>query len=171
MSSSHNVTMIFAGSDKANAHLRHAQQFGPFSIGDGGFGSPYFTHLIDRKFRGVSISALFPHIFHVVQSCSDKQVIWVHARWIVTFVQDAKTLWNRPSMENPRGSMCEDRFLSELFISGVKSFVAKLSSLAAAVFPAARLRYTNFSFKAIFETKLGYHLALRNRLLYHNIGA
>lgn len=50
-------------------------------------------------------SLLLRAIRHVVRLSTDKQVIGVATRWIVAFMADIQTIWNRPIGNNPSRSM------------------------------------------------------------------
>lgn len=34
------------------------------------------------------------HVLHIIGMRTDKEMFWIHARWIVAFMQYVKTFWN-----------------------------------------------------------------------------
>lgn len=45
------------------------------------------------------------HIGGVIGNCSKEQMCWIYAERIITFMQDALPLWNRPIVDQPRHAM------------------------------------------------------------------
>src|ERR1035437_1496936 len=50
----------------------------------------------------VAPAPLLVHILHIVGLCAEKQMPRVCARWVITFMEYEKSLWDRPLMYLPR---------------------------------------------------------------------
>lgn len=73
----------------------------------------YFGCFFIREFAhsvlfpaGTFLAALFLLIFIVLLNGSNKQVLRVHARWVVALVANAKMFWNHSKVDHPRNPVC-----------------------------------------------------------------
>lgn len=62
-------------------------------------------NLIVGDNTGVYVPTLRPHISHIVKLSAQKQMAWINAYGIVTFVTDKKSFWNRAYENLVRNSM------------------------------------------------------------------
>lgn len=71
------------------------------------FCPPYFSDLNDRKLSisNESLTTLLNHVGRIVFGSSKKQMIRIHARWIVAMVKNKHSFWYGASVKYPTCSM------------------------------------------------------------------
>lgn len=64
-------------------------------------------------FITLSLSSFGISIGSIIRSCSKKEVCWVHARRIIAFVENTKSVRDFLKAKSPRQSVCLNRFTSK----------------------------------------------------------
>ncbi len=92
----------------------------------------------------------------VVGSCAKKEVVGIHARWVVALVKDAQLFWDWAFVQNPGSAMCGNQFSS-----GKQYGSVAVKRLARSPFPATRLHDYIAAFKSRFQAPV------HNALLFY----
>lgn len=56
------------------------------------------------------MSTFLHHVRVVIRLCSEKQMVWSNAWWVVATMQNVQSIWYGPVMQLPRDTVCHQRF-------------------------------------------------------------
>jgi len=142
-----------------NGGLTYSEAVANFLLRQAGIAErEYFYGLCIGEFgERASLSQVRAHLLGLVSivfgSCAEKEMLGVHARWVVAFMQNAQLIWNRTFVQNPRGTVRRDQVPS-----GEQYCPVAVKRLASCPLPATSLHDHKAAFKSWFQAPV--HVAL-----------
>ena len=97
-------------------------------------------------------SPFLVHIFRIVLKCSYKQMVRICAFWVITFMKNIHSAWNRTKMNFPRSAMSSNFFMR--FYTALNHSISK-RMFGSMPFPAI-ISFFHFQPKAEFKSSVGF---------------